>query len=152
MTALGSIDDMMASVTKHVQAVGINVGDMEADHVCFRTATIEEYVSTKATLEKEGATQLVESMIGGRSLIFGPPTLFFSPVSPAPAALSGQSRPSSFRFRCPGMEDKCAASKSRAPSQVVATRAAGSMSNSLSARNLSLWRLSKRLTPRSILT
>ena len=67
MSALGPIDSLMSNVTSHLQDVGIDIKDMESDHVCFRCGTVAEYREVKKQLELDGATQLVESMIGGRS-------------------------------------------------------------------------------------
>ena len=65
--ALGSPDKLLGAVSAKLNDLGVDVSTYEADHVCFRCSSIEEYRSTCALISKHGQL-LIESMIGGRPI------------------------------------------------------------------------------------
>ncbi len=64
---LGESSEFLDAIFKNLAIYGIDVSKFELDHICYRVATKNEYLSTKQNLLKIGNI-LVESDVNGREI------------------------------------------------------------------------------------
>src|SRR4051794_16918277 len=65
LSVLGDVQGFLQSIFSGLAGAAIDVSGLELDHLCYRTASTEEYERMKHELAQLG-TQLTEGMIGGR--------------------------------------------------------------------------------------
>ena len=66
--ALEELASLLEEALALLRGAGIAVDSYPVDHVCFRSASADEYSDASRNAERSGARCLVESMIGGRPI------------------------------------------------------------------------------------
>ncbi len=61
-------DTFLNALFEHIEKTGLDVKEMELDHICYRTPSIERYKELKSELFNHGSL-LTESQINGRPIV-----------------------------------------------------------------------------------
>jgi predicted metalloenzyme YecM len=65
---IGDYEGFLESLVSRCQAIGLDLTDKEIDHVCYRAASLEEYISLRDRIANAGSPLIIESMVGGRPI------------------------------------------------------------------------------------